>query len=194
MAFKLGDTVEWIKGPDFGKSEVIRVPNRQKGAMRVIEFCSGRSCNIAIANEYLSNIQKAEDSDLSGEEIVQNALAKLNKSIEPVKPSNQKAPELAAPQIVPVIPDPVGPKGNKMYRDLLDSIKKYKEVETDIKLVLDLPSLDVINVLIDSYGDEMKDELREYLLDKVLTDELKDKVKDIINNWMDNIVESKTLN
>jgi len=190
MSYKIGDTYEWIKGPDFGKSDVVKTPSRQKGAVRVIEFASGRSCNVAIAREYLSILASAEESDMTGQEILEAELQKLGKSNNPAP--TKLATKPIAPELVPVTPAPEV-KDTSMYRDLLDNIKKYKEVNTDISLTLDLPSLDVIQILLDSYGDDMKDELRAYLIEKVLTDELKAKVESIVNNWMDNIVESQTL-
>jgi hypothetical protein len=162
-----GDQFEWIKGENFGKLETVRLPAVQKGAMKFVEFASGRKCNVQLVKEYLNLIATADEMELEDAD----AFIEKQASLEGVStPSTNESTKPTSTQ-----------SSNSIYIDLITKIKSNEDVKISIPVTLSLPKEDAIKVLLDAYGKDLGDELEAYIFGKI---DIESQLKSIIANWV----------
>ena len=174
----VGDKFEWIKGENFGKEDIVKNPKLRVGQMNFIEFVSGRRCSIQLAREYLSLLGTAEELEIENpEEFVKELAEKEGTATTKVEKGEPTAEQAKSPKT----------KSDNLYKDILDKIKSYEDVNLELNLKISLPKKAALAVLLEAYGEELQDELGIYIGEKI-DEDVKAQIKATINTWIESLI------
>ena len=168
---------QWIKGDEQGTLDIFL-----KEEDGFLTFESGRRCNKELVDEFLIPIYFDEDilsfTDVQDTSIIKasKAKSKYNKAIEGLAVDGDGSTPKDIPTIKNVIVSPLIP--------LLEKSKK-KSIKLNTIIDMSLPSKEVLNVLSDSFDDDVIDVLSKYIVSQTKDPKsfLEKRVKSSIKDW-----------
>jgi hypothetical protein len=165
---------QWVKGDYIGRVETVKGYLDENGLSFII-FESGKRINSDLLLEYLMEVPEyqakvAEESATTIDKTPINNHKSVNTQTDTKSIIKQKSPIM----------------------QLLLNQKTLMDIDINITLDVKIPKKEMINVLRDSFGDEIEDDLYQYIDDQLTLEIIKETVQEKIKKFIKEHYESKS--